>query len=134
MKKIIMALAAVLILAACGSKNTTKSADITGKWEIKEAMGLKTTKADAKPFINFEKDGTVTGNASVNIFSGSYKLSGNKLTLSNIGITKMMGINMEVEDSVISAINSVASVQVKDSNILVQDSKGKTVMVLSKFE
>lgn len=124
-----MAIAAVFMLVACN-----KSTDIYGKWEIQEAMGVKTASAETKPFINFEKGGSVNGNASVNIFSGSYKLSGNKLTLVNIGITKMMGASMDVEDAVIDAINNVALVKEKDGKVLVLDSKGKTVMILAKMK
>lgn len=134
MKKIIMALAAVLILAACSSKNNTTKANLTGKWAIQEAMGVSTSSADTKPYISFEKDGTLNGNASVNLFNGSYKLSGSKLTISNVGMTKMMGASMEVEDAVTDAINNVASIQIKDGKVLVLDSKGKTIMVLSKTE
>jgi len=132
MKKALIALAGMLALVGCGSQKNAKSIDITGKWAIEQAMGVSTEGAENHAFINFEKDGNLNGNASVNVFNGSYKLNGDKLTLSNIGMTKMMGASMEIEDAITEAINTTASVKADGEKIMVLDQKDKTVMVLVK--
>lgn len=131
MKKVFFALASILALTGCGQKNS-KDIDLVGTWAIEQAMGVSTEKAENHAFISFDKEGKVNGNASVNLFFGDYELKGEKLTLSNIGMTKMMGASMEVEDAITDAINTTASIKAKGGKVLVMDSKKKTVMILSK--
>ncbi len=132
MKKTITTILAALALAGCTSQKSMETIDITGKWNIEEAMGQSTENGENQAFINFGSNGQMNGNASVNLFNGSYKLDGEHLTLYNIGMTRMMGASMEVEDAVTNALNATKSIKTEDERVIVLDSKNNTVMVLAK--
>lgn len=132
MKKIMLSILGALSVWGCASQKSVVSVDVTGQWFITQAMGVPTDDAETTPFINFDKDGSVNGNASVNTFFGSYKLSGTSLSLSNIGMTKMMGASMNVEDAITNALNSVASIKVENGNASLLNSKDEVVMLLSR--
>lgn len=132
MKKVLLAAACAISLIGCTGQKNAKDMDITGKWNIEKAMGVSTQTAERPTYIIFDKDGKVNGCASVNVFSGEYALKGEKLTLSYIGMTKMMGASMDVEDAVTNAINTTASIKVKGDNAYILNAKNDTIMVLSK--
>ena len=95
-------------------------------------MDKSTENGDNQAYIIFDNEGKVNGCASVNVFSGEYSLKGEKLTLSYIGITKMMGANMDVEDAVTNAINTTAAIKAKGDKAYILNAKNDTIMVLSK--
>lgn len=134
MKSAIMAITAALMMAL-GSCSTGKSAtatpQVTGTWAITEACGMSTAQGMSPAEITFE--GTqVHGCTSINNFFGDYKLSGNKLQLLNVGMTRMMGQPIEVEDAVTQGLNSAATITVSGNEATVADSSGKVVMRLKR--
>lgn len=128
-KSMIACIAAALALTACASQ---KSADITGTWLIDEAMGTSTEAGMNQAFITFDGDGKINGNASVNLFNGDYSIKGNELKLSNIAMTKMMGENMEIEDAVTEALNTVASVVIEEGKARFLSAGEETVMTAAR--
>ena len=88
--------------------------DITGTWNIEKAMGKSTVGAETAPFIQFEDEGKMYGNASVNRFFGNYQLKGNKLKFSNLGMTLMLGASMDIEDAVKQAIDRSNTIKADD--------------------
>lgn len=129
MKKTLLTIAAIAALSACC--NCTTENALAGKWNIESAMGTSTEGAENQAFIEFSENGSLSGNASVNIFNGSYKLDGENLTLENIGMTKMMGASMEIEDAVTAALNATATVSINGEQAFVLNETKDTVMVLS---
>lgn len=125
----IIAIAATLA-AACGTAKSNVAEQLTGEWAIENALGVSTENAETPAFINFEKGGKLNGNASVNTFFGDYKLDGNKLKLGNIGMTRMMGASMEIEDAVTAALNKTASVEINGDSAVILDAEGAQVLVL----
>ena len=77
MKKYIFSALCAIAITSCSTQKTAM--DITGTWNIEKAMGKSTVGAETAPFIQFENDGKMNGNASVNSFFGNYQLKGNKL-------------------------------------------------------
>ncbi|GEM_PF-426371 len=132
MKQAIITFASVLVLAGCAGQKTIENIDLTGKWAIESAMGVSTENAENPAFISFEDKGRIHGNASVNIFNGEYKLDGQRLSLTNIGMTRMMGASMEIEDAITEAINQVASVATADGRAYFFNAKNDTIMKLVK--
>lgn len=106
--------------------------DITGTWNIEKAMGKSTVGAETAPFIQFEDDGKMYGNASVNRFFGNYQLKGNKLKFSNLGMTLMLGASMDIEDAVKQAIDRSNTIKADDFKAYIFGEKNDTVMVLKK--
>ena len=81
MKKTIITLSALALMGSANQKTEqqaeeapetkVETMDIKGTWNIEQAMGLTTENAENTAFINFDENGSMNGNASVNIFNGS---------------------------------------------------------------
>lgn len=134
MKKLFFLAAAAIAFAACSNNqnaSTTAAIDINGHWSIVEAMGQATDSAENPTFVVFAGD-SLYGNASVNSFMGRYSLEGDQLSLSKIAVTAMMGADMAIEDAVVAALNSVASMSMDGNNAYLCNADHDTVMVLVK--
>lgn len=122
----------LMVLSACKSNKEIPGVQIMGVWNILTASGMNTDAGENQAFISFGADGKMSGNASVNSFFGSYKCSGNKLQLSNIGMTRMLGSSMNIERAVTSALNAVSAIQINGNSATVYDSSGKEIMTLKR--
>ncbi|MCM1312679.1 MAG: META domain-containing protein [Bacteroides sp.] len=122
-------------LYGCSSFRTTATdtADIIGEWSIVKAEQVSTKSGAAPATIRFDAEGKISGCASVNRFFGSYKFDGNALSLDGIGLTRMMGPNMEIEDAVVKALSETHSVQIKKNKASFFNSDGAKVMELKKM-
>ncbi len=130
MKKVLVSLAvAVMCLVGCSS---TKNVDLTGSWHIDDAYGVSTENGMNEAVIEFSGSNNVNGNASINTFFGSYSLKEDGLTLSNLGITKMMGANIEIEDAVVKGLNTVKKCSVNGDKAVFFDAEGNEIMHLTK--
>ncbi len=123
-----MAAAAAIATGCAGGKGTTPV--IAGKWYISNAYGTSTANGMETAYISFGEGGEMNGNASINNFFGSYSQDGDELILTNIGLTQMMGPNIEIEDAVVRAINNLKTISVSGDTALVMDGKGETIMTL----
>ncbi|MBP3373596.1 MAG: META domain-containing protein [Bacteroidaceae bacterium] len=129
-KKIL--LISAVVLPGCTAQKETTLEDIAGQWNIETACGQSTAEGENQAFINFGENGEMTGNTSVNSFFGQYTLKDGKLVLENIGMTRKMGPNMEIETAVTEALNAIATIEVKDSTASVLNEEGKVIMTLKK--
>ena len=129
-KKIL--LISAVVLPGCTAQKETTLEDIAGQWNIETAYGQSTAEGENQAFINFGENGEMTGNTSVNSFFGQYTLKDGKLVLENIGMTRKMGPNMEIETAVTEALNAIATIEVKDSTASVLNEEGKVIMTLKK--
>ena len=129
-KKIL--LISAVVLPGCTAQKETTLEDIAGQWNIETACGQSTAEGENQAFINFGENGEMTGNTSVNSFFGQYTLKDGKLVLKNIGMTRKMGPNMEIETAVTEALNAIATIEVKDSTASVLNEEGKVIMTLKK--
>lgn len=137
MKSMVVPIAAFgLVLCSCSpsEKTTTDASSIIGEWSILKADGVSTKEGANPATISFDSEGKINGCASVNRFFGSYKFDGKKLTLDQIGLTRMMGPNMEIEDAVIKAINSVNSAKINSNKATLFDDEGVEIMKLKRVE
>lgn len=134
MKKIfsILAVASAMAMSSCSSNSASDSAKIEGEWLIEKAMGVSTSDGESEAFINFDDKGNLNGCTSVNVFTGEYKREGKSLSLQNIGMTKMMGPHMEIEDAVTNAINACAGIEIDGVKARILDKESNTIMELSK--
>lgn len=122
-----------MILSSCSSsKNAAGTSALEGEWNIVTACGKSAEGGMEPAFINFAKDGKVNGNASVNSFFGSYTFDGKKLKLGQVGMTRMMGPSMDIEDAVTKAINTVETIKIDGKKATLFDADGKEVMTIEK--
>lgn len=131
MKKIfsVLAVALIFVMVGCSTQNNAK---LDGEWLITNACGVNTQGGDSDAFINFDGNGKVNGNATVNTFFGSYTTSGNTLTFGTMGMTRMMGGSMKMEDAITDALNNTATWEVNNDEATIFNKEGKPVMTLKR--
>lgn len=123
-----------LLMSSCKDEKKSSSTVICldGEWDIVNVMGLSTAKEEGDVYINFDKDGTMNGNASVNSFFGEYKLSDDSLRFINVGITRMMSDDMEIEEAVTAALDKSVTFNATDSTLTVYDKDKRELMQLRR--
>ena len=126
MKKVLGFLFAAMIMVAC---STHSAVNVDGEWVITNVNGKSTEGGDRQAEIMFDGKGKVNGNASVNSFFGEYTVNGDSLKFGTMGMTRMMGQSMEIEDAINKALGEVATVKVDGDKAEVLDAQGKVVMV-----
>ena len=134
-KTLFTALVAFTAFCSCTDGNgtgNTAEPNVTGKWAIVEANGLSTSCAETAPFIQFCDSGMVNGHASVNTFFGQYTQSGDSIFLEQVGITSMMGHDMETEMAITSALAQWVTLEAEDSMLYAKDKDGQVVMTMKR--
>ncbi|MGN0214114.1 MAG: META domain-containing protein [Muribaculaceae bacterium] len=131
MKKVFLIVfgAVFMVLGSCSTQNTAK---IDGEWLITKAYDVNTVGGDKQAAIRFDGKGQVNGNASVNMFFGSYTAEGDSLKFGAMGMTRMMGSSMEMEDAITKALGNTATVKIENDEATVFDREGKAVMTLKR--
>jgi heat shock protein HslJ len=100
-----------------------------GTWVIEIIDGAPSIR-DARPTIAFGVDGSVSGNASCNSYSGAYALSGEGLTLSQL-LTTMKAcppLLMQQEDAFLALLRDVLRFERPPDGTLVLHSTGGRVI------
>ncbi|MEN6346375.1 MAG: META domain-containing protein [Armatimonadia bacterium] len=79
-------------------------------------------------------DGRLGGNGGINQYFGSYKLDGNKIATSDLGMTKMAGPGplMIQESTYVHALSLAATFRVSATTLELADATGKVVAVFGK--
>ncbi len=98
--------------------------DLVGTgWVLEELAG--TTFVDTLPTITFGGDGTVTGSAGCNTFSGTYAVDGTSLAFGPLATTKMACADqtMFVESAFLAALGGVTGWSVRPDGHLVLDGR-----------
>ena len=134
MKKTLLFAAFAALLVGCSKTPTadkTATPDILGQWVITEAMGVSTNDADTTAYINFDTR-KVNGCASVNYFFGPYTLNGDTIQFGNLGMTRKMGKNMDVEDAVTEALKKAKFINVEGEQMTVLNEQGIKIMTLQR--
>ncbi len=138
-RKYVYALAGLMCLgfASCGTSHKATTADLAGEWDIVAINGEKVnlTEGAEQPYLGFDTaDGSVFGLAGCNRVLGSFDVKATeegKLSLAQMGATRMMCPDMSVEDAVLKACGEVNSFKVTDGGLELCDASGKPVLTLS---
>lgn len=107
MKKMILAVAALFMLASCEPKENAPLE--TTNWKLVELYGDANPVFEAGDSFTFTLDGeSITGIGSVNRFFGGYTLTEDGLKVGdNMGMTRMMGENIDLEDAYVQMFADV---------------------------
>ena len=116
-------------MVAC---STHSAVNVDGEWVITNVNGKSTEGGERQAEIMFDGKGKVNGNASVNSFFGSYSVEGDSLKFGPMGMTRMMGGSMEIEDAITKALGEVATVKVDGDKAVIMDAQGNEVMQLER--
>ena len=98
--------------------------DLVGtRWVLEELDG--STLVDTFPTIAFGGDGSVTGSAGCNTFSGTYAVDGTSLGVGPLGTTKMACADptMFVESAFLAALRGATGWSVRPDGRLVLDGR-----------
>ena len=137
MKKISI-IAAAIALCSCSSTKTTDAAvDLNGEWDIVTVDGtaVDTTKTESRPILGFDTEkNTIYGCASCNSINGTAHVDAAKKTikLSQVGTTMMLCANMEYEQKILKALESVKGYKAGKGCVELTNGSGKAVLQLKK--
>lgn len=107
---------AVFFIAGCSGSNSTTSIKST-YWEVTSLIELSSSTIRVKPTVEFTSGGMVEGFGGCNKFSGKYKVSGNKLTTSDIVATEMACENSQVEAIFLQALQKTSTYEIEDAKL-----------------
>jgi len=134
MKTFAKLFAASLLVAAAmaGCKPTPKYALTDGQWAMTlwyDADGLEQMVTANRPSLTFTTDGTVSGSAGCNTFSGRYEATGGDALTIDMGImTRKMCLDdytMTLENRMTAEMPAVARYAIEDNNLSLYDAEGK---------
>jgi len=121
----------VVLLIGCSQSNLIS--ELTDKrWKAIEILykNISTYESiEEEAYLNFDKDGNLSGSTGCNKFNGSYKLEGNNIILDAGSITKMMCYDSADMDF-LEALRQTTKFKLEGKNLyLLKD--GKAVMKLT---
>ena len=134
MKKLIIGLLVVLVLAACASGT---SASITGQWELVSHGSVSNqvpAAADVDTSIEFGADGQLSGNVGCNGFGGEYTVDGDTITFSPVTSTMMFceGPVGEQEIGTITVFQESATFVLDGDRLTITSADGNSMIVLTR--
>lgn len=133
MKKVFLSAAMVAaIFSSCGSSQ--KSVSLAGEWSIVSVDGNNVAE-DKDAFIGFDmKDGRLYGNAGCNNIIGAVDIDSleGSIKLSNVGATRMMCKDMDLEGKVLAALEKVAGYRASETGVELTDADGNLLFGLEK--
>lgn len=124
-----MALVAIAVLTACGGPDATAPRDTA--WKLESLTGNDVL-AGTTITLEFSGD-QISGSAGCNHYGGSYKTSGDSLSIGDVFATEMgcpepKGI-LEQEQAFLTALRAAAKVQVAGDRLEVRDQTGAQVLI-----
>ena len=134
MKKLIVGLLALLLLAACAGGSP---ATIKGQWEL-VSHGSASSQTPAAPdvdtSIDFSSDGQMNGNVGCNGFGGEYKVDGDTIAFGPVMSTMMFceGPVGEQEMGTIAVFQESAKFVLAGDTLTITSADGNSVIVLAR--
>ncbi len=137
MKKISIIAAAIALCSCSATKTTDTAVDLNGEWDIVTVDGnaVDTTKTEFRPTLGFDTaKNNVFGCAGCNSINGKAKVDAAKQTISfsEIGTTLMLCANMEYEQQILKALESVKGYKAGKGCVELTNGSGKAVLQLKK--
>ena len=137
MKKISIIAAAIAPCSCSATKTTDAAVDLNGEWDIVTVDGtaVDTTKTESRPILGFDTaKNTIYGCASCNSINGTAHVDAAKKTikLSQVGTTMMLCANMEYEQKILKALESVKGYKAGKGSVELTNGSGKAVLQLKK--
>lgn len=127
-KSIFVVMTAAVLMSSC---KTVSTPVLDGEWNVTSVEG-KAVEASQLPYVGFAAEKSlVYGNAGCNLITGTYRVDGKngKIELGHVASTMMACPNMELEQSVLKALNGVARIKATDADHLVLQDAGKNTLL-----
>ena len=134
MKKMLF-LATVIAVTLMGcNKHNYNATNVFGEWDLAEMNGktIELAEGVTTPFIGFDQDEKrVYGNAGCNSFFGTMitdSTNVDALSFDNMGSTKMLCANMEIEDEFLMTLGLVNNLEYNAQELLLKDNANNTIL------
>lgn len=134
MRKLVIGLLAVVVLAACGIEHPLP---IQGQW-ILISYGSPSDQiaavSDVETHIEFDSEGRMTGNVGCNGFGGAYELDGAVITFGPIESTLMFceGPVGDQELATFATLQEVTSIELDENVLTITSVDGSSSIVLER--
>ena len=134
MKKTFLLVIALFILTACSSA----SADISGEWKLisyGDAGNPTPAISNVDTSIKFDSKGQVNGNVGCNSFSGSYEISGDKITFGSIMSTLMYCEETSAQEQAVLGVFSDSvklPIQLSGDTLIITSADGASAVTLAR--
>ena len=133
MKKLVIGLFALLVLAACAGGSP---ATIKGQWEL-VSHGSASSQTPAAPDVETSiefLDGKLSGNVGCNGFGGDYTVNGDTITFKSVMATLMFceGPVGEQETATLSVLYESAAFVLDGNTLTLTSADGNSVVVLER--
>ena len=134
MKKLVIGLLVLLVLAACSGGT---SASVTGTWKL-VSYGPPTNQTSAAPDVDtnieFTSDGKLNGNVGCNGFGGDYEVKGDTITLGPVMSTMMFceGPVGDQESATLAVLKDSAKFVLDGNTLTITSADGSSVIVLAR--
>ena len=134
MKKLVVGLLALFVLAACAGGT---SASVSGQWKLVSygsASSLTPAAVNVDTDIEFGSDGKLNGNVGCNSFGGDYKVNGNQITFGPVMSTMMACLNQsgDQEMGTLAVLKDSAKFVMDNNKLTVTSADGKSMIVLAR--
>lgn len=127
-------LIAALVFAAISFAGQNQDLDGT-HWTVTQINGQPPVAGDAVVDLSFEADDRIGGRATCNSYGGTYTISGQTLSFSDVFSTKMAcadeALNAQ-ESAYLQALSSVASYDLVGDTLTLKDAGGAAVLVFAR--
>lgn len=125
-----------IVAASCHSSKTALQPEaLNGEWNIM-TVGDKQATAAKQPYIGMDIEAKrLYGCAGCNRIIGSVETEPGKagqVSFGKVGSTRMLCPDMDTESAVLEALNKVSGYKGTDKELSLTDSKGNTLLTLSK--
>ena len=114
-------------------KHSTDEWSLKGNWHIRQVMGKDIENTESVTELYFDlQNNIVSGNAGCNSIGGSLDLGDYTMKFCDVNLTQQMcdQASMDVEASIIEALNSVSQWAVENGELLLENINGDVVMIL----
>ena len=133
MKKLVIGLLAVLMLAACAGGS---SASVEGQWKLVSygpASSQTPAAPDVETSIEFNSDGNMTGNVGCNGFGGEYSVKGDQMEFGPVMSTMMYCEEIaEQESGTLAVFQETASFVLDGDTLTITSADGAMSIVLER--
>ncbi len=121
--RLIVAAAIGLALTSCQADrdDAAGSIDLSGTvWAVESIVGRDVT-GEPPPFLRFDDDRQLSGNAGCNNFTGSYENKDGRLVIGPLAITRMLcrGEANEQERRFMAALSDIDRYEIEDDLLLI---------------
>jgi len=134
MKKIVIGLLAIFVLAACAGGS---SASVQGQWQL-VSYGSPSDQTAAAPnvetSIEFGDDGRMSGNVGCNGFGGDYTVDGDQIEFGPVMSTMMFCEAVaEQESSTLAVFQETATLVLDGDTLTITSADGNSSIVLERM-